>query len=318
LCEALIGNTTSQFNTQTFNAATYGVGPDGWTRQSPTFFPLEIESITGNPSVKPETGRTYTLGAVITEPFGVSGLTSTVDLYRIDISDTIAPQSPINIYNNCFNYNGATNPTYTIAGNADCALIQRDPITGDRASVTALYANLGTLLTQGVDLAINWSHDLGPGRLAAGTDMNYLNKFEYQLQPGGPYVNARGTLDPVSGAAGLGGLFDFRATSHVQYTLQGLTVGLSWEHLSSIKDQSASTDPQTTVLPVPSYDLFGLFSSYNFSKVTVRFGIDNLFNKQPPIVGADPGVSAYGATLTNPGLYDVLGIRFYVGIKATL
>jgi iron complex outermembrane recepter protein len=316
LCEALIGNTTSQFNTQTYNAATYGVGPDGWTRQSPTFFPLEIESITGNPDVKPETGRTITLGAVITEPFGLSGFTSTVDYYRIDISDTIAPESPINIYNNCFNYNGSSNPTYSVT-NPSCQLIQRNPITGDRASVTALYANLGTLLTQGVDVAMNWSHDLGPGRLALGTSMNYLNEFKYQLQPGGPYINARGTLDPVSGAAGLGGLFNFRANSHVQYTWQALTVGVTWEYLSSIKDQSASTDPDTTVLPVPAYNLFGLYSNYNFGKVQLRFGIDNLLNKQPLIVGADPGVTTSSST-TNAGLYDVLGIRYYVGVKASL
>jgi len=316
LCEALIGNMTSQFNTQTYNAATYGVGPDGWTRQSPTFFPLEIESTTGNPNVKPEAGRTITLGAVITEPFGVSGLTSTLDYYHIRITDAIAPESSITVYNNCFNYNGVSNPTYSVT-NPSCQLIQRNPITGDRASVTALYSNLGTLKTQGVDLAINWAHDLGPGTLGIGTSMNYLSEFEYQTQPGSPYVDARGTLDPVDGAAGLGGLFDFRSISHIQYTWQALTVGLGWEHLSSIKDASASTDPATKILPVPSYDLFNLYSSYNFGKVTVRFGIDNLFNKQPLVVGDDPGVTD-SSNVTNPGLYDPLGIRFYLGIKATL
>lgn len=316
LCEALIGNTTSQFNTQTYNAATLGSGPDGWTRQSPTFFPLEIESTTGNPNVKPETGRTFTFGTVISEPFGVSGLTSTVDLYRIIISDTIAPQSSITTYNDCFNYNGTSNPTYS-ATNPECQLIQRDPITGDRASVTALYSNLGVLKTQGVDLAVNWTHDLGPGTVGIGTSMNYINEFEYQTQPGSAFVNAKGTLDPVGGAAGLGGLFDYRANTHLQYTLQALTVGLGWEFLSEIKDASASTDPTTKVEGVPAYNLFNLYSSYNFGKVVVRFGIDNLLNKQPLVVGADPGVTT-ASNITNPGLYDPLGIRFYLGVKATL
>jgi outer membrane cobalamin receptor len=314
LCEALIGNTTSQFNTQTYNAATYGVGPNGWTRQAPTFFPLEIESTTGNPNVKPETGRTFTLGAVITDPFGLVGFSSTVDLYQIKLQNTIAPESSITVYNDCFNYNGATNPGYSVT-NAACQLIQRNPITGDRASVTALYSNLGTLLTRGVDLTLNYGHDLGPGKLAVGTSMNYLNKFIYQTQPGSPYLDARGTLDPVGGAAGAGGLFDFRANSHIQYTLQGLTVGLGWEFLSSIKDQSASANPATKVLPVPAYNLFNLYSSYAFEKVTVRFGIDNLLNKQPLVVGADPGVTT-NSNVTNPSLYDPLGIRFYVGLNA--
>jgi iron complex outermembrane receptor protein len=319
LCEALIGNTTSQFNTQTFNAATYGVGPNGWTRQVPTFFPLEIESIQGNPQVKPETGKTFTLGAVITDPFGVAGFSATVDLYQITIADTIAPESPVSIYNNCFNYNGASNPTYSVT-NPSCQLIQRNPITGDRASVTALYSNLGTLVTNGLDLAMNYGHEIGPGRLGVGTSMNYLNKYQYQLEPGTPYLNAKGTLDPVNGIAGSGnadsgGLFNFRANSHVQYTLQGLTVGLGWEFLSSIKDQTASSDPSTKVLPVPAYNLFNLYSSYAFEKLTVRFGIDNLFDKQPPVTGNNPGVNDM-SNVTNPGLYDPIGIRFYVGLNA--
>jgi len=316
LCEALIGNMTSEFNTQTYNAATYGTGPNGWTRQVPTFFPLEIEVNTGNPKVKPETGRTFTFGAVITEPFGVSGLTSTVDLYRIQISNAISPESSITVYNDCFNSNGSSNPTYSVT-NAACQLIQRNPITGDRASVTALYSNLGTLKTQGLDLAVNWSHDLGPGVVSLGTSMNYLNEFEYQTQPGSPFVNAKGTLDPVNGAAGLGGLFDYRLTSHFQYTYQALTAGLTWIHLSSIKDASASTNPTTTVEGVPAYDLLNFYSNYNFGKVQVRFGIDNLLDKQPLVVGNHPGFTD-SSNVTNPGFYDPLGRRFFVGVKASL
>jgi outer membrane receptor protein involved in Fe transport len=316
LCEGLIGNTTSQFNTQTFNAATFGSGPNGWTRQVPTFFPLEIESTQGNPLVKPETGKTFTLGAVITDPFGLAGFSSTIDLYQITIDQTIAPESPITVYNNCFNADGTSNPTYSVS-NSSCQLIQRNPITGDRASVTALYSNLGTLVTNGVDFAVNYGHDLGPGRLAVGTSMNYLNKYQYQQQPGSPYVNAKGTFDTVNGVAGSGGLFDFRANSHVQYSWQALTVGLGWEYLSSIKDQSASMNPSTKVLPVGSYDLFNLYSSYAFEKVTVRFGIDNLFNKTPPVVGDNPGVND-SSNVTNTGVYDPLGLRFYLGFNAKL
>jgi len=315
LCEKLIGNTTSEFNTQTYNASTYGTGPNGWTRQVPTFFPLEIENQMGNPAVKPETGRTFTLGTVITEPFGISNLTTTIDLYRIQIRDAIAPQSSITVYNNCFNYNGTSNPTYDV-NNSYCQLIQRNPITGDRASVTSLYTNLGTLLTQGLDLSVNWKHDIGPGVFAVGTQANYLNKYVYQTAPGSALVDARGTLDTVNGAAGLGGLYDFRAMTHFNYTWQRLMVGLNWEFLSSIKDASASLDPTTKVLGVPAYNLFGLMSSYSFDKFTVRFGIDNLLDKNPPIVGANPGVTTSSST-TNPGMYDILGRRFYLGVKAS-
>jgi len=312
LCEALIGNTTSEFNTQTFNTPN---GPNGWTRQSPTFFPLEIEVQTGNPKVKPETGRTWTLGTVITEPFGLEKFTASIDAYRIKISDTIAPQSSIATYNSCFNSDGKSNPTYSVT-QANCQLIQRNPLTGDRASVTALYSNLGTLLTQGIDFSVNWAHDLGPGLFSAGTLVNYVNKFEYQLSPTSPLVDAKGTLDPIPASGGVtGGIFTYKINTTVSYSWNDLTAGILWQHLPSIKNAAASINPTTKIQGAPSYNLYNLFATYNLGKYGFRFGIENLFDKQPPAIGYNPGVTDASNT-TNPGYYDILGRRYYVGVKA--
>jgi iron complex outermembrane recepter protein len=315
LCEALIGNTTSEFNTQTFNAATYGSGPNGWTRQVPTFFPLEIEVQTGNPKVNPETGRTWTFGTVITEPFGLSRFTASIDAYRIKISDTIAPQSSIATYNNCFNFDGKSNPNYDVT-NPNCQLIQRNPLTGDRASVTALYSNLGTLLTQGVDFSVNWAHDLGPGTFGAGTLVNYVNKFVYQTSPTSPLVDAKGTLDPIPASGGVtGGIYTYKINTTVSYSWDGLTAGIFWQHLPSIKNAAASVSPTTKIQGAPSYNLYNLFATYSLSKYSVRFGIENLMDKQPPAIGYNPGVTDASNT-TNPGYYDILGRRYYIGVKA--
>ena len=316
LCEALIGNTTSEFNTQTYNAATYGVGPNGWTRQVPTFFPLEIEVNTGNPKVKPETGRTWTFGTVISEPFGLSHFTTTVDYYHIRISDTIAPESSIAVYNACFNSDGKSNPNYDVT-NPNCQLISRNPITGDRASVVALYSNLGLLETQGVDLNVNYSHDLGPGTISASTAINYLIQYKYQQSPTTPLIDARGTLDTVQGIAGFGGLYEYKALTRLAYTWKDLTGGITWQHLPSIKDASASTNPATKVLGVPAYNLYDLYFNYNWNKYSFRFGIENLLDKQPPVVGYNPGVDT-NTNITSPGNYDILGRRWYLGVKATL
>jgi len=315
LCEALIGNMTSEFNTQTFNAATFGTGPNGWTRQSPTFFPLEIELDTGNPKVKPETGKTWTFGTVITEPFGVNRLTATVDYYRIRISDAIAPQSSITVYNTCFNSNGSSNPTYDVT-NAACQLIHRDPITGDRAWVVSLYSNLGLLQTDGIDFTLNWATDVGPGTLQMGTSGNYLIKYKYQTGPTSPTIDAKGTLDTAGGAASFGGLYEYRTLSHIGYTWSGLTLDLNWEHKSSIHDASAATNPSTKVLGVAAYNLYGLTGLYNWKNYTFRAGIENLLDKKPPVVGTNPGVDT-NTDITNPGNYDPLGRRFYLGVKAS-
>ena len=303
LCRAIIGNSTSQFDTGPG-------GPNNFSRPGgPAFFPLEIEVVKGNPNVGPETGKTWTLGAVITNPFGLDRLNVTVDAYRIQLSDTIAPVSSTTVYNNCFNYNGTSNPTYDV-NNSWCKLIGRNPITGDRATVDAVYSNLGTLTTQGLDVGINWSRDVGPGRLGLSTNMNFLNKFEYQPSVTSALVDAMGTADQ-------GGLFKFRANSNANYTWHDFNVGLTWEHLSSLKNQAAALNPKTTVQGTPAYDLFNLSAGYHWTKYSIRVGIDNLLDKQPLVYGANPNVDSNTDT-TLPQFYDPLGRRFYFGVKAKL
>jgi len=47
------------------------------------------------------------------------------------------------------------------------------------------------------------------------------------------------------------------------------------------------------------------------------FGVDNLLDREPPVVGAQPGITD-GAGSTNPSVYDVLGRRYYLSVKAKL
>jgi outer membrane receptor protein involved in Fe transport len=44
--------------------------------------------------------------------------------------------------------------------------------------------------------------------------------------------------------------------------------------------------------------------------------VDNVLDKDPPTVQSNPGVTT-ASNVTNPGFYDVLGRRWYVGVKAT-
>jgi outer membrane receptor protein involved in Fe transport len=61
--------------------------------------------------------------------------------------------------------------------------------------------------------------------------------------------------------------------------------------------------------------------------VQLRAGISNIFDKQPPTTGSSiplyssagllTGLASSGAGATNSNFYDVLGRRFYVGIRAS-
>ena len=152
---------------------------------------------------------------------------------------------------------------------------------------TALYSNLGTLTTQGIDLSGSLGPRHRPGQLGLDTNFNYLNKFEYQTSPTSALVDSKGTADQIGQ---LGGLFEFRAYSTASYKWNSFDVNLGWQYYSSLKNQAAALNPATTVQGTPSYNLFNLSGGYHWDKYSVRAGIDNLFDKQPLVYGANPGV----------------------------
>jgi outer membrane receptor protein involved in Fe transport len=314
LCRAIIGNSTSAFDTNSYNASTPGInatGPNGFTRQTPPFFPYEIEIERGNPNVGPETARTWTLGAVLNEPLGAKNLVITVDGYQIKVTDTISRISSVTVYNNCFNFDGDSNPNYDV-NNAFCKLILRNPITGDREQVYAVFANLGTLETSGIDATLSYSHDLGPGNAYLSATLNWLAKYDYQPNSAAPVNHAKGTLDK-------GGQYDYRLQATVGYRNGGLDVGLNWRYLPSVADANQSLAQTTnTLLGVKAYSVFNFAASYKFEAATLRLGMDNVFNVQPRVVGANPAALGGGDTnsdQTNANYYDVLGRRVYAGVS---
>ena len=308
LCRDIIGNSTSGFDTQTYSIT--GVpGPEGFHRQNPPFFPLEIALEQGNPNVGPEEGETITFGAVITEPFGIENLTITADYYDIELTDAISPLSVATVYNNCFNWNGSTNPTYDI-NNSWCQMIRRNPITGDREEVDAPFFNLGTQNTSGVDVNVNYSMDVGPGTFNVNSTLNFLEEYKYQVAPGDIIIDAKGTLDR-------GGLFDYQSLTRFSYFWNNFNVGLTWRHLDSAESGAAAQSPNTTIQGPGSYDMFNFSGGYNWNNYTLRFGIDNLFDEDPELTSSNPAGGDTNTDLTSPGLYDLLGRRYYVGLKVS-
>jgi outer membrane receptor protein involved in Fe transport len=63
--------------------------------------------------------------------------------------------------------------------------------------------------------------------------------------------------------------------------------------------------------------VFGLTGSYAVGKYLFRAGIDNLLNEDPHSINAIPGGDTNSDT-TNASFYDVLGRRYFVGVKVSL
>jgi outer membrane receptor protein involved in Fe transport len=172
----------------------------------------------------------------------------------------------------------------------------------------------------GVDVSLNWSaslDDLGigfiPGRVSYGVNANYTLHNEREDLPG---FNAR---DNTSYAP-----FDFRWQMFNTFSwFNGpVNASLRWRHYPSLANLAKQTNPNSLTQGTPAYDIADLSGGFSVSKtVQLRMGVDNLFNKKPPVNGYNPGTGGPGTTGYSPGniasgaVYDVLGRSYFAGFR---
>lgn len=322
LCTALIGNTTSTFSADPNNFL--GGRGDGVI--------LQVSS--GNRNLKSEDGSTWTAGTVISSPFEAAWIARTtlsIDWYRVKITNAIAAVSAQTAYDLCFNRDGVSNPTYSIDGASGvCHNIVRDATSGAALQVNSQYQNVGVVDTSGLDVALDWRAalaDLGlarvPGTLSLNLSFNKLFTYKAQDSADSLALENAGTLGTTTRPA----LYDWRTVTNLRYANGSWDIGLNWRHLPSIRSNFYVTDHTTTTAGAKAYDVFGLTGSWNVTKsIGISAGIDNLFDVDPPLVGAGQiqtiaSTSGGGSTVldgagsTNAQYYDVLGRRYFVNVK---
>jgi outer membrane receptor protein involved in Fe transport len=317
LCAEIVNN--SDANPANDNTSAFGLPgsatANNFARPGSPFFPLEIEIQRGNPAVAPEEAETWTLGLVMNGPGNLDNLTASLDFYNIEITDAISPLNSLFVYSKCFNADGVSNPTlsYDDPGGF-CRLIGRNVSTGERAQVDAPFNNSGILQTAGVDVALNWQRDLAGGSFFINSLITYLDKYEIQDAPGEPAINVKDTFGATTST--IGGQFDYKITNTFGFNWDRANLGLQWRYLPSIRHESAARNPNTNVQGVGSYQVFNLFGGYTINeRMQLRFGIDNVADEEPPIYGSRPGDR--NADETRADHYDILGRRYYVGLKMT-
>jgi outer membrane receptor protein involved in Fe transport len=287
-------------------------GPNGFVRPGLPFFQAENEIPRGNVNVGPEEAKTWTLGVVFASPGNLENLTASLDFYNIEITDVIATIDSTFVYSKCFNADGASNPTYSV-NNSFCDMIGRQPQTGERDTVQAPYVNSGMLETRGMDVAVNWTADIGDGgAFSINSLLTLLDEFNIQDAAGEPILQVRDTLSTTY----YGAQYKWKLFNTFGYTFPNgrANVGLTWRHLPEIRSETAARNPATTQLGADSYNVFGMFGRYEINeRLEFRGGIDNLFDEDPVIVEVRPGVDS-NTDVTRSEYYDVLGRRAYVGL----
>lgn len=262
----------------------------------------------GNPNLRPEEADTFTVGAVFDPKWVLPGegrFRLSVDYYNITINGAIGSLGANLTYQLCFNADGQSNPTYD-PNNIYCQTVgrQKEPGTGSPSGVFSLYLNQGEIKTSGVDVQADLRFDVGPGRMGVNTMVNYLDSFTRRVGPGAPTLEYAGFN---------GGYFRWKTFTDISYTLGDGTLGLRWRYLSPTKTQDYLVTPCKATrcfADTKDYNMFDLYWNVRLGEhYTVRGGIDNLLDRDPPLVRGIPGN-------TDPQNYDLLGRRYYIAASA--
>lgn len=271
-------------------------------------------TLSGNADLRPETADTWTAGVVIDSPFSgaLGNLRLAVDYYNIRVKDAIGAQSVDIVLRQCFDT--AFNPTLD-ADHALCAGAARNQ-NGALGNVMRTFLNNGRFQTSGIDVQLDWAIDVGPGQLSLNSVFNYLLEMKAAELSTDAMREYAGTQGPTNNGLN-GSSYEYKVLTTIGYRIGGTYLGLQWRHLPSIRSQTSVLIPDTTATGVTeSYNLFNLQGSHRLNDATnLRFGVDNLFNKAPPVSGRNPG--AVLPSLPGGGYdsqnYDTVGRRFYLG-----
>ena len=250
----------------------------------------------GNPDLKEEEGETFAIGFVYS-PSQIENLNFTIDYWDIQIDDAINSFTAQTTVDQCVRQASFPN-------NPFCSLIQRDPNTGLVLRINAQDINVASASTSGVDFSADYTLDIGPGQLNTRLVGTYVKEDEFTPFDGGEVVDSLGEI----------GSPEWKANLNLTYTWEDLTVAWSTRFIDGVNIENDQLD-------------FGSIGSYAYHDLQARYaladgqyevfiGVDNLFDKEPPILGQGIPGDVTG-TNTAADVYDAIRTYWYIGIEAS-
>ena len=271
----------------------------------------------GNPKLKPEIADTYTFGIVVT-PSVLPSFSATVDVFNIKIKDLISTYGANLIVDQCV---FDDNPQF-------CSLVHRDS-SGSLWFSKSGYIddpllNLGYEKTDGADFSANYT--LNTGWLGAfnfnfiGT---YTASFDIEPYPGSGDYNCAGYY----GGTCLNPLPKWKHTATVGWSTpwHGLALEARWRHIARTENDVANPAPLLSGKITPALQYLGsrdyldlVATDQIFSGVLLQLGVNNVMDKDPPILPTDQLPPPFFNGNTYPQVYDTLGRYVFANLKIDL
>ena len=271
-------------------------------------FPGVDEISGGNPDLREEESDTFTAGFVLGVPF-VEGLDVAVDYYSVEVDGAVAAVSAQAVIDACFR---VLDPSSSF-----CLAIDRFP-SGLIEKVDSRQQNIATLKVEGVDLQLGYATDL-PGYLAlpdrsATLDLGLIltQQFENSEQtlPGTPALDCAGFFGGACSGQSVRMTPDIRGNFSAEWQSEPLAIATQIHWMG---DFEILPGVQRAVTEVDAEYYVDLNATYMFGDTLEIFaGVNNVLDNQPAIVGFFSG----GDPNVDPSTYDVIGRRYFIGVRA--
>jgi outer membrane receptor protein involved in Fe transport len=273
----------------------------------------------GNLALGPEKSNSWGAGVTLA-PSGLPGFNLTVDYYNIKITGAITNPTPSDVINACF-----ANLSAASATDPACTSIRRDPTTGglygEAARVPGLpqtLSNLGRLATDGIDVQLNYTKDVGFADWSLSAIGNWTHKSTFQATPTSVNRDCVG-LYSVN-CASIQPEFSWSVRNTLAF--KSFDLSLLWRYIDGVKYEFGNAfvgtlnGKQVDFNTIPAEHYFDLTGRFHASdEITITLTVQNLLDNQPKVVGNTIGSTSYNSGNVYPSTYDALGRRYTVAAK---
>ena len=283
----------------------------------------------GNLQLRPEKSNSFTLGVVLQPRHLVPGLSVTVDYYNIKINKAISTPTVGDLLAACFNNLSAASAT-----SAACQSIRRNPNDGTfdgGAGFPLVRQNIGRYLTDGIDLGISYRRDLGFAILSSSFEGNWTHRAIFKASALSNSRECVGFYGPNCGLNGGSIQPKFYWNQRTTLTYHNVDLSLLWRHINRVRAEPG-LNAYVGALDIPDSPFlngrevnFNRIHAFNYFDLSGRVSVgehfeftltvQNLLDKQPPLVGGSIGSTLFNSGNTYPSTYDTLGRRFALGAK---
>lgn len=267
----------------------------------------------------PETGKSFDFGAVYSPAF-VPGLSVTVDYWRIYLANLINASTPETELSLCF-----------LGDNAFCPLIHRVQSglsAGQIVNILTPVVNLGRLDVKGADVSLRYRLPANRwGQFGVTINGTYLTQFKAQTAPGDPsnvVSNGAGLMavggTPIGSACPgeivNGSCYFPRVRGQValdwsrgSWSAQWRTRYLGRFRISGTTGNQQGVDRYGATL----YHDITVGYDINAIKTSINVGVNNVFDKQPPILF----MNRVPELNVDTNDFDVLGRFYWASVKVS-